>query len=150
MSQQLTIEDSRQALSGHVTDKGIAVYAEYGPDLGWEDMQRLLEDRKFVRYPCEVVFDTAPLQPGEFAFPVPLGERPEAGFRIAVHPHFSNQRDKVPWLVLYQLVAVNYGEFASADDAEMFGAAALGLTKDEYYRALCDMADQVSDGRCAM
>ena len=34
-------------------------------------------------------------------------------------------------------------EFASADDAETFGAGALGLSKDEYYEALCEMADQI-------
>jgi hypothetical protein len=49
----------------------------------------------------------------------------------------------VPWLVLYQLVALNYGEFASADDAETFGAAALGLTRDAYYEELCKMADEL-------
>ena len=51
---------------------------------------------------------------------------------------------QVPYLVLYQLVLVNYGEFASADDAETFGANALGLPKDDYYQALCEMANQLS------
>jgi hypothetical protein len=60
-----------------------------------------------------------------------------------VHPHFFAHLDRVPWLVLYQLVALNYGEFASSEDAEMFGAAALGLTRDEYYQVLCEMADEV-------
>jgi hypothetical protein len=46
--------------------------------------------------------------------------------------------------VLYQLVLVNYGEFASADDAETFGAHALGLAKDDYYQALCRLADEIS------
>jgi hypothetical protein len=49
----------------------------------------------------------------------------------------------VPYLVLYQLVLVNYGEFASPDDAETFGASALGLEREEYYAALCRMADEV-------
>ena len=53
------------------------------------------------------------------------------------------QLECVPGLVLYQLVLVNYGEFASADDAETFGAAALGISRDEYYATLCDMADEV-------
>ena len=41
---------------------------------------------------------------------------------------------------------MNYGEFASSDDAETFGAAALGLTRDEYYALICDAADQLSPG----
>ncbi len=60
-----------------------------------------------------------------------------------VHPQFGGQLERVPALVLYQLVALNYGEFASSDDAETFGAAALGLTRDEYYALLCESADQL-------
>jgi len=63
-----------------------------------------------------------------------------------VHPFFMTQPERVPYLVLYQLVLVNYGEFASATDAETFGASALGISKDEYYEALCEMADEI--GAC--
>ena len=62
---------------------------------------------------------------------------------MAVHPFFETQLDHVPALVLYQLVALNYGEFASSDEAETFGAAALGMTRDEYYDLLCECADQL-------
>ena len=97
-----------------------------------------------MRYPCEIRFEAESLLPGEFAHPAAKGEAPEDGFTIYVHPVFKNQLDRVPWLVLYQLVLVNYGEFASADDAETFGSTALGISKDEYYEALCELADQVS------
>ena len=63
-----------------------------------------------------------------------------------VHPLFLVQLERVPALVLYQLTALNYGEFASSDDAENFGAAALGLTRDEYYAILCECADQLGAG----
>jgi hypothetical protein len=58
------------------------------------------------------------------------------------------QLERVPWLVLYQLVVVNYGEFASAEDAETFGAAALGLSKDDYYGQLCEWADEMPGVPC--
>jgi hypothetical protein len=103
----------------------------------------MLQDRSAVRYPCEIVFDAAPLLDGEFAHPLPNGDDPEAGFKICVHPLFSTQPDRVPYLVLYQLVLVNYGPFASADDAETFGATVLGLPREAYYAALCEMADQL-------
>jgi len=38
---------------------------------------------------------------------------------------------------------MHYGEFASADDAETFGASALGLSRDEYYATLGEMADEI-------
>ena len=144
MSKQLTTEDGRQSLHAHATAKGLEIREKYGPHIGWTQLQRLLQDRSCVRYPCEIVFDAAGLQPGEFAHPVAKGEQPEAGFTIFVHPLLLLQLERVPPLVLYQLVLVNYGDFASAEDAETFGANALGLSQDDYYRALCEMADEIA------
>ena len=141
---QLTADDARQSLRDHAAAKGDEVRAKFGPHLGWAELNRLLEDRKFVRYPCTIAFDSTPLQPDEFAYPEPLGPRPDAGFRICVHPRFEADLDTVPALVLYQLVAVNYGDFATPEDAEAFGAAALGVSREEYYQRLCQFADQVS------
>ena len=143
MAKQLTAEDAKQSLTAHVETKGIEIFLKYGPQLDWAALQRLLADRVYVRYPVEIAFDAAPLQPGEFASPVQKGESPEDGFTMAVHPIYQAQPDLIPALVLYQLVAVNYGVFASSDDAETFGAAALGLTRDEYYALICEAADQV-------
>ena len=73
--------------------------------------------------------------------PKPNGGKPEDGFVIHIHPLFMTQLDRVAHLALYQLVVVNYGEFASSDDAEVFGAAALGIPREQYYQGLCEMAD---------
>jgi len=149
MSPQLTVEDFKEPLNAHVAVKGAEIHQKYGPRIGWNELLRILEDRSAVRYPCEIVFDAAPLQAGEFAHPVPNGLRPEEGFKICVHPFFATQLARVPFLVLYQLVLVNYGDFASSDDAETFGSQALGLPKDNYYDALCEMADQIGEQACA-
>jgi len=146
MPTQLTAADVRQSLNAHVADKAAEIRARYGPMLGWPELQRLLQDRAQVRYPCELVFDAAPLQAGECAHPVARGDRPEDGFTLFVHPAYQTQLPAVPLLALYQLVLVNYGAFASADDAETFGAGALGLSRDEYYRRLCELADQIKTG----
>jgi hypothetical protein len=143
MATKLTVDDARQSLHAHVAAKGAEIREKYGPSIGWPELLRLLEDRAFVRYPCKIVFDAAPLEAGEFAHPVARGDRPEDGFTMYVHPFFMAQLPQVPCLVLYQLVLVNYGEFASPDDAEVFGASALGLTRDEYYGRLCALADQL-------
>lgn len=143
MPTQLTADDARQSLNGHVAAKGAEIFEKYGPELGWKELQRLLQDRACVRYPCEIVFDTGQLLRGEFAYPVSRGNTPEDGFTMFVHPMFMTQLDRVPYLVLYQLVLVNYGEFASSADAETFGASALGISRDEYYATLCEMADEI-------
>jgi len=144
MSRQLTNEDARQSLHDHAAQKGAEIRDKYGPQLGWTELLRLLEDRVFVRYPCSIVFDAGPLLSGEFAHPVPQGERPEDGFKICVHPYFESQLERVPWLVLYQLVLVNYGDFATVADAEVFGANALAISTDDYYQNICSMADELA------
>jgi hypothetical protein len=116
---------------------------KYGPHIGWSQLRQILDDRSLVRYPCEIVFDAAGLLPEEFAHPFPNSEQPEEGFKIHIHPLFMTQLQQVPLLVLYQLVLVNYGEFASPNDAESFAAAALGMDKEDYYLALCELADQI-------
>jgi len=146
MPQKLTLDDARESLTAHVAAKGAEIRAKFGPAIGWSQLQRILEDRECVRYPCELVFDGAPLQPDECAYPEPKGPRPEDGFRLCVHPYFSIDANRVPLLALYQIVAINYGGFASPDDAEAFGAAVLGISRDEYYAALCAMADEISTG----
>src|ERR1019366_10079092 len=144
MPKEQTLEDARQSLTAHVAEKGAEIRAKYGPSIGWSQLKSILADPDCVRYPCELVFDAAPLLPDEVAFPVPKGERPEDGFRLCVHPYFSVDPARVPLLALYQLVVVNYGAFASPDDAEAFGAAVLGMPQEEYYGALCAMADEIS------
>jgi hypothetical protein len=148
MATQLTAEDAKLSLNAHVAAKGSEIFEKYGPVIGWKQLLQILEDRTAVRYPCEVAFDAAPLQAGELAFPAPKGAYPEDGYRVCVHPCFMMQLEYVPHIVLYQLVLVNYGEFASADDAETFGAAALGLAKEEYYQRLCRLADELSEAGC--
>jgi hypothetical protein len=135
--------DARQSLNASAAAIGAEIYEKYGPRIGWTQLRQILEDRSCVRYPCEIVFDAAPLQAGEFAHPVAKSDHPRDGFVIYVHPLFMMQLEQVPLLVLYQLVLVNYGAFASPDDAETFGAAALGLSKDEYYESLCRLADEL-------
>ncbi len=149
MPTQLTAEDAKQSLNAHVAAKGAEIFDKYGPRIGWKELARILEDRSCVRYPCDIAFDAARLTAGELAHPLPLGEKPEDGFTMLVHPYFMTQLDRVPYVVLYQLVLVNYGEFASPDDAETFGASALGLGKDEYYKILCDLADQLEGCVCS-
>jgi hypothetical protein len=146
MSKQLTTDDFTQSLNAHVAAKGLGIYESYGPCIRWTELLQILGDRSVVRYPCEVVFEADPLLDGEFAYPKPNGQDPAHGFTIYVHPQFRDQLEWVPHLVLYQLVRVNYGEFASAEDAETFGASALGLSRDEYYAILCRLADGLQAG----
>lgn len=146
MATQLTTADVNNSLNAHAASKGLEICEKYGCSIGWKELQTLLQDPSCVRYPCEIVFDSKELQSCECAHPVAKGERPEDGYTMFVHPFFLTQLENVPGLVLYQLVVVNYGDFASAEDAEVFGANAMGLSKEDYYRKLCELADQLNGG----
>jgi hypothetical protein len=145
MPTKLTADDARKSLNAHVAAKGEEIYQKYGPGIGFDELRRILSDPDCVRYPCELDFGTADLNAGEFAHPVAKGATPEDGFTMVVHPFYMTQLGRVPYLVLYQLVSVNYGEFASPDDAVTFGAHALGLSEDDYYEAVSELANELPD-----
>ncbi len=147
MAITLTADDAKSSLTAHVAAKGEEIFAKYGPEIGHAELVRLLEDRTCVRYPCEMVFDAASLNPGEFAHAAAKGNRPEEGFTLYIHPLLMTDLEKVPAAALYHLVTVNYGDFASADDAETFGAAALGIDKEAYYQTLCGLADELGESQ---
>lgn len=146
MARHLTAADARQSLTGHVAERGAEIFARFGPQIGWKELLQILEDRTLVRYPVTIDFDAGPLQPGEFAWPEPRGASPEDGYRLCVHPLFMTNLSQVPFLVLYQLVVVNYGGFAGHEEAETFAAAALGLDRETYYQTVCALADQLGSG----
>jgi hypothetical protein len=143
MARELKTDAVKQDLSDQVAAKAAEIRQKYGPQLGWDELGRLLGDRNYVPYPCEICFDAEPLLPGEFAHPLPRGQTPDDGYIIYVHPFYSNQLPLVPYLVLHQLVLINYGGSVTLDDAETFGSLALGLSKEDYYQALCDLSAQI-------
>ena len=82
MARRLNNEEARQTLATQVATQAAEIHRRYGPEIGWAELSRLLEDRTCVRYPCEIRFDATPLLPGEFAHPVPKGREPEEGYII--------------------------------------------------------------------
>jgi hypothetical protein len=138
-----TVEDGQQALRDHVREKAMAARLKYGLYIDAETILDMLDDREVVRYPTGVRFDAAPLQPGEFAVAEPLGARPEHGYALFIHPWFQEQPEVWPLLIAYHVVDINYGEIATAAEAELYGATLLGLEIEAYYEALCELADSI-------
>jgi len=137
---KLSPEDARVALRDHALALARRGFEKYGGKIVPEE---ILQDQEIVRYPTTLRFGAERLQPGEFAFPEPLGETAADGFCLHVHPCFEDQAEALPLLVSYQIVAINYGGMATAEDAEWFGAVLLGLDKEAYYRRLCRLADSI-------
>jgi len=142
---QPTEEEGKQSLVGHAAQKAWEarqVYGEGSPGLSMKNLQVLLQDRKFIRYPVNIVFDTAHLQEGETAFPHPVKENnPKAGYIMYVNPALQYDDEAVAVAVTYQLVAINYGDIAEHESAEHFGSILMGMDVETYYQKICTITD---------
>lgn len=137
--------DAKAGLRDHVLARAHLARTRYGPIIDDAAILRVLDDREIVRYPAGIRFDAVPLRAGEFAWAAPMGEHPREGYCIFVHPRFERQRDLWPLILAYYLPTINYGDIASSDDCELFGATLLGLDIDDYYNQLCGLSDDLGD-----
>lgn len=140
---QLTLEDGRRALGVHVLEKGHRLREKYGKFIDQETVLKILNDPEFVRYPTRLVFDSSKLERGMFAAAEKISPDPAAGYIIFAHEYFKRRDGDLAAVVLYHLVTVNYGDFATFNEAEEFGSAALGMDKEYYYQYLCRLADRI-------
>src|SRR3989338_1738353 len=144
-TRQLTVEAGKKALLHHVVEKGIALRDKYGNFIDFETLQMILKDSDFVRYPTRIEFKSQFVEKGLFAFTEQISaDDPSRGFVIYIHEHFKERINDVPALVLYHLVAVNYGDIVTSEEAELFGATVLGMKKSGHYQLLCALTDQIS------
>ena len=127
----------------HAAATGTAIRQRLGDTLDYAQLAPLLEDSAAVRFPVQVAFDAGPLQPGELAYPLPVDGDPTNGYTMYVHPALAERTADTVAAVLYALVVVNYGEAATGDVGEAFGAAVLGMERDAYYRTMCRIADRL-------
>jgi len=143
IERKLTEQDGQTALCEHIERKATEARLKHGLYIDAEQIMRILDDRTVVRYPVGVRFDSEPLQPGEFAWPMPLGDDPSKGYCLFIHPWFEAQSDAWPILIAYHIPSINYGEIASHVESELFGATLLGLDTETYYQALCELTDSI-------
>lgn len=138
-----TADDGRQGLRDHVLERAQVAREKHGPVIDAQSIMRVLEDRTIVRYPVSVRFDATGLQPGEFAYPQPMGEHPKHGYCLCIHPVFEASPDVWPLMIAYHIPPINYGDITEPEDCEAFGAALLGMDPEAYYAKLCELADSV-------
>jgi hypothetical protein len=144
LAQSLNEEAGYEALRGHVVEKARLARARHGPVIDEGAMLRILLDPEVIRFPTVVRYDAEPLQPGEFAWPMPRGEKPSDGFTLVIHPCFEGRPDVMPLLAAYHVVAINYLDLATHVEAELFGATLLGMEVDDYYERLCRLCDEIA------
>lgn len=157
MQEEATQQELRESMDLHLRQKAQEIIDKYGNISSFSLLLEFMSDRKFVRYPVNIIYDTARIEPGLFVKtemhlsdpdhqPVEDDDyiKPaERSYDFIIHEHFEGQPEKLLPLVLYHLPAVNYGDIATYEDSEVFGSALLQMTQDDYYRLVCDLADSI-------
>jgi len=140
---KLTLEEGRQALGVHVLTRGTRLRQKYGNFIDERTLNTILKDPEFVRFPVRIEFDSKELEPGMFGTARRIEGDADKGYVIKIHEYFHKRTGDWPALVFYHLATVNYGDFASCNEAEVFGSAALGMEQEEYYQLLCRLTDSI-------
>lgn len=131
------------AVSKHAADKAREIHERFGPTIDYPALLRILKDRKSIRYPIEIKFVSDGVEPGLFGKTEQVSDDPSDGYVIFLHEDFRDRPEALPALVLYQSVLVNYGDLATAVDAELFGAGVLGMDRDDYYGLIAGLTDSL-------
>lgn len=143
MNQKLTVEDGKKALVEHATTKALDIVEKYGVLNSLEQLNALLKDSSFIRFPTEIQFIDAVVDGETFGFVDKKSENPSDGYVIYLHKNVKNDEILMVATTMYLLVSVNYGDFASFEEAEVFGSVSMGMDKEEYYQMLCSAVDKI-------
>ncbi|MCM8857626.1 MAG: hypothetical protein LC541_18310 [Candidatus Thiodiazotropha sp.] len=129
------------AVSKHAIEKAKEIRSRYGPDIDYPTLLQLFEDRRCIRHPVEIRFVSDGIEPGLFGKTELVSDNPDDGYVISLHQQFESQPEVLPALILYQSVLVNYGDLATADDAELFASTVLDLDREIYYTQIVTLTD---------
>jgi hypothetical protein len=141
---KISAEEAKSSLKEHVREKAFLAREKYGTFFDLEVMRKIMADRQIVRYPMTLDFSDDKLQAGEFAF-LEVSEIEESPvYCLHVHPRYRECSEALPKIIAYYVVVVNYGDIATHEEAEIFGATLLGISIEGYYQDLCRYADQLS------
>ncbi len=159
MEEPATQQELRESMNLHLRQKAQEIIDKYGSGITFSVLQNILRDRKFVRYPVNIIYDSARIESGLFINTemtlAGQGHRSDEddeylkqadrSYDFIVHEFFKGQPDKLLPLVLYHLPTVNYGDIATYEDAEVFASALMQMEQDDYYQLVCDLADAIPD-----
>ncbi|MES9963451.1 MAG: hypothetical protein ABW116_07905 [Candidatus Sedimenticola sp. 20ELBAFRAG] len=130
-------------VSHHAAERAKEINAKYGPTIDYPTVLRILDDRRCIRYPVNILFTSDEIESGLFAKTKPVSDNPDDGYTIFLHKQLEDRHDSLPALILYQSVLVNYGDLATADDAEIFGSGVLGIDREVYYQQIVALTDSL-------
>jgi len=135
------------SLREHLIAQAVVAHAKHGPLTG-SSLASYLSDRSCVRHPLRLVYEIGGMATHQFAEPDIDWRSTDPDARVLyLRPVFKRFPDLVPLALSYMIPLVNYGQIISDDHCVLYGATVRGCLADEYYDAICNMADQL--GACS-
>jgi hypothetical protein len=131
------------SLREHILAQAVVAHHHHAP-LSPDKVAALLRDPVCVRYRARILFEFGDMAAHQFVHPGPRPERPgNDDMVLFVHPALADHTECLPAAVAYAIPQINYGGPVTDEHCLLYGATLLGITTDEYYAALCAIADLV-------
>lgn len=135
--------DFSSALAGHARNAALQARHTLGECLNPKNLSRFLTDPHCLRYPTELMFSREGLDAHQFAEPFYTGLGTEQHCCLHVDPRLRENSEALCLVTAYMAAAVNYGTAATQQTALLQGSIVSGLSPDEFYVRICDIADSL-------
>jgi hypothetical protein len=136
------------SLRAHLLAQAVVAHQKHGP-LTFDKLEALLHDPDCLRHPVRLVFEFGEMAMHQFAQPDLDWRNPDQDGRVLyVRPLLREHPDLVVPAVAYMIPLINYGDIITDEHCLLYGAALLGMMKEEYYPTICRLADFVGAEKC--
>lgn len=142
LSPDQQIKEGEDSLLSRILEKAIEAHRKY-PSLGMDNLDTFLSDSDCVRYPTRIVFEYgAEMAPHQFAQPEPDHRSSNPNAKVLyLRPILRDHPKYAVAAVAYMLPLLNYGDIIRDEHCLVYAATLLGLTEDECYDLVCEIAD---------
>ncbi len=133
----------RQSLRDHLLEQAIVAHQKHGP-LTADKLDAFLHDPDCLRYPVRLVFEFGAMALNQFAQPDVDWRNTERDGRVLyLRPLLRDRPDLLPLAVAYVIPVINYGDIVTDEHCLLYGAVLLGMVEEEFYEAICKLANYV-------
>jgi hypothetical protein len=135
------VELGEDSLRDHIAAQAVVAHHKHAP-LTFAGLDALLADPECLRHPTRLVFEFGEMAGHQFADPGPDLRHPEQDGRVLyLRPLLRDRPELALLAVAYMIPVINYGNIVTDEHCVRYGAALLGMMEEEFYDAVCRMAD---------
>lgn len=143
MSSEELEQLGQDSLREHLLAQAVVAHQKHGP-ITAEKLEALLHDPDCLRYPVRLAFEFGEMAMHQFSQPdIDWRNTEQDGRVLYVRPLLRERSDLLPLAVAYMIPLINYGDIITDEHCLAYGATLLGKMEDEFYTAICELADLV-------